>query len=178
VSERKKNGLVHIAPNTACNTLARSMIIVARTTTTRTIWTAVSQLASIKLLHSASWSKGKIPLCGGRTNCLAVLKLIDDIVIMMVMMTKFSIGQNDYATRDLFPLLSSWIVEPLLGCLLVPVPSSSKMDTEITKLDGCSCRFECYSTRSLFNSTKWERSVKRGLSRRGVLRLSRGPSCY
>jgi hypothetical protein len=34
----------------------------------------------MKCLHSASWSSGKIPLCGGRTYCLEVLKLIDDIL--------------------------------------------------------------------------------------------------
>jgi len=35
-------------------------------------------------LHSASWSKGKIPLCGGLTICLPLLKLMDDMVRVCV----------------------------------------------------------------------------------------------
>lgn len=39
---------------------------------------------SINGLHSASWSSGKIPRCGGRTYCFDVLKFIDDMMTIKV----------------------------------------------------------------------------------------------
>ena len=41
---------------------------------------------STKGLHSASWSSGNIPRCGGRTYCFDVLKFIDDMVTVTMMM--------------------------------------------------------------------------------------------
>ena len=34
----------------------------------------------MKGLHSASWSSGKIPRCGGFTDCLAELKFMLDMI--------------------------------------------------------------------------------------------------
>jgi hypothetical protein len=41
-------------------------------------------LTSMKDLHSASWSNGKIPRWGGLVYCFEVLKFIDDMMAVVV----------------------------------------------------------------------------------------------
>ena len=62
----------------------------------------------MKGLHSESWSKGKIPRCGGRTYCLDVLKFIDDMVLFKLI--KFGVdGVEIVVVAEKGASLLTWV---------------------------------------------------------------------